>query len=122
MIVVRFETIIGKQEALQGGSYHFDNKPFIVKERTNDDRVKLQQAHIVQEGWKVNIDGCMMYNVVRILKLLKKKLRALHSQAFQNVVSKENDDRVKLQQAQIQPQMDPNNVDYQKLRVICIKS
>ncbi|KAK4707000.1 hypothetical protein R3W88_033439 [Solanum pinnatisectum] len=34
VLVVRFETVIGKHEALQGGIYHFDNKPFIVKEWT----------------------------------------------------------------------------------------
>ncbi|KAM3290757.1 hypothetical protein P3S67_019046 [Capsicum chacoense] len=32
VIVVRVETVIGKQEVLQGGIYHFDNKPLIVKE------------------------------------------------------------------------------------------
>ncbi|KAG5625753.1 hypothetical protein H5410_010971 [Solanum commersonii] len=36
VIVVRFESKIGKQEVLQGGIYHFDNKPFIVKEWTPD--------------------------------------------------------------------------------------
>ncbi|KAH0682964.1 hypothetical protein KY290_021554 [Solanum tuberosum] len=36
VIVVRFETIIGKQKVLQGGIYHFDNKPFIVKEWTKE--------------------------------------------------------------------------------------
>ncbi|PHU15324.1 hypothetical protein BC332_16529 [Capsicum chinense] len=34
VIVVRFETVGGKQQVLQGGIYHFDNKPFIVKEWT----------------------------------------------------------------------------------------
>ncbi|KAH0685006.1 hypothetical protein KY289_022758 [Solanum tuberosum] len=36
VIVVRFETVLGKQEVLQGGIYHFDNKPFIVKEWTQE--------------------------------------------------------------------------------------
>ncbi|PHU28531.1 hypothetical protein BC332_00624 [Capsicum chinense] len=31
VIIVRFETIEGENEVLQGGIYHFDNKPFIVK-------------------------------------------------------------------------------------------
>lgn len=30
--MVRFETVVGKQEAIQGSIYHFDNKPLIVKE------------------------------------------------------------------------------------------
>ncbi|KAM3337261.1 hypothetical protein P3S68_031586 [Capsicum galapagoense] len=34
VIVVRFETVGGKQKMLQGEIYHFDNKPFIVKEWT----------------------------------------------------------------------------------------
>lgn len=29
--LVRFYSEIGKNEAIQGGIYHFDNKPFIVK-------------------------------------------------------------------------------------------
>lgn len=32
VIVVRFNTEAMKQEVLQGGIYHFDNKPFIVNE------------------------------------------------------------------------------------------
>lgn len=31
IILVRFDTIVGKNDAIQGGIYHFDNKPFIVK-------------------------------------------------------------------------------------------
>ncbi|XP_019237195.1 PREDICTED: uncharacterized protein LOC109217410 [Nicotiana attenuata] len=31
VIVVRFDTAIGKQEVIEGGIYHFDNKPLIVK-------------------------------------------------------------------------------------------
>ncbi|XP_070050411.1 uncharacterized protein [Nicotiana tomentosiformis] len=31
VIVVRFNTIMGKQEVIEGSIYHFDNKPFIVK-------------------------------------------------------------------------------------------
>ncbi|KAH0652597.1 hypothetical protein KY289_030275 [Solanum tuberosum] len=31
IVIVRFDTKVGKQEVLQGGIYHFDNKPFIVK-------------------------------------------------------------------------------------------
>lgn len=31
VILVHFDTENGKNEAIQGGIYHFDNKPFIVK-------------------------------------------------------------------------------------------
>ncbi|XP_059306501.1 uncharacterized protein LOC132057943 [Lycium ferocissimum] len=31
IVVVRFDTAVGKNEVIQGGIYHFDNKPFIVK-------------------------------------------------------------------------------------------
>lgn len=31
IVIVRFDLIIGKNEVLQGGIYHFDNKPVIVK-------------------------------------------------------------------------------------------
>lgn len=31
IILVRFDTSEGKNEVLQGGIYHFDNKHFIVK-------------------------------------------------------------------------------------------
>lgn len=34
--VVRVATEIGKQKVIQGGIYHFDNKPFIVKAWTPD--------------------------------------------------------------------------------------
>ncbi|XP_019244532.1 PREDICTED: uncharacterized protein LOC109224406 [Nicotiana attenuata] len=31
IVIVRFDSIMGKNEVLQGGIYHFDNKSFIVK-------------------------------------------------------------------------------------------
>ncbi|KAM3268133.1 hypothetical protein P3S67_031683 [Capsicum chacoense] len=36
VIVMRFDTLLGKQDVLQGGIYHFDHKPFIVKEWTHE--------------------------------------------------------------------------------------
>lgn len=36
IMLVRFDTKIGKNEVIQGGIYHFDNKPFIVKAWTPD--------------------------------------------------------------------------------------
>jgi len=78
---------------------------------------------IVQEGWKAHIEDGMMYQVVRKLKLLKKKLRVLHAKEFQNIVSKANADREKLKHAQMQLERDPyidcqhrESQMYQKLR------
>lgn len=34
IVLVRFDSSEGKDEAIQGGIYHFDNKPFIVKNWT----------------------------------------------------------------------------------------
>lgn len=31
IVLVRFDSGMGKEEVLQGGIYHFDNKPLIVK-------------------------------------------------------------------------------------------
>lgn len=36
IVLVRFDTELGKNEVLQGGIYHFDNKPFIVKSWSPD--------------------------------------------------------------------------------------
>ncbi|KAK6786706.1 hypothetical protein RDI58_015231 [Solanum bulbocastanum] len=47
VIVVRFESEIGKQEVLQGGIYHFDNKPFIVKEWTRELEFTKKKLHSV---------------------------------------------------------------------------
>lgn len=55
-----------------------------------------QFLSIIQEGWNENIERCMMYKVDRILKMLKRSLRLLHSQEFQNIVSQANKDRAEL--------------------------
>lgn len=36
IVLVRFDTEIGENKVIQGGIYHFDNKPFIVKAWTAD--------------------------------------------------------------------------------------
>ncbi|KAK6781940.1 hypothetical protein RDI58_019736 [Solanum bulbocastanum] len=48
VLVVRFETVIGKHEALRGGIYHFDNKPFIVKEWTPELEFTKEELQTVQ--------------------------------------------------------------------------
>ncbi|KAK6795388.1 hypothetical protein RDI58_008841 [Solanum bulbocastanum] len=55
---------------------------------------------IVKEGWGVNIEGCMMYKVVRRLKLLKRRLKGLYPEAFSNIVAEANTDRDTLRKAQ----------------------
>ncbi|KAH0758060.1 hypothetical protein KY290_021553 [Solanum tuberosum] len=62
------------------------------------------------------IAGC--YNDVQgseKIKVAQKEVESINSQAFQNIVSEANDDRAKLQQAQVQLQTDPSNVEYQKV-------
>ncbi|KAH0636375.1 hypothetical protein KY289_036290 [Solanum tuberosum] len=68
----------------------------------------------VQEGWNEGIEGCMMFQVVRRLKLLKKKLRKLHSQAFRDIVSEAKEDREALKLAQKLLQTCPNNTEFQQ--------
>lgn len=36
VVLIRFDTAVGKQEVIEGGIYHFDNKPFIVKDWNPD--------------------------------------------------------------------------------------
>ncbi|KAG5624322.1 hypothetical protein H5410_009540 [Solanum commersonii] len=47
VLAVRFETVIRKHEALQGGIYHFDNKPFIVKEWTPELKFSKEELQTV---------------------------------------------------------------------------
>lgn len=41
--MVKFQTKIGKHEVIQGDIYHYDNKPFIVKEYTIRTSIKVNQ-------------------------------------------------------------------------------
>ncbi|KAH0672196.1 hypothetical protein KY284_023283 [Solanum tuberosum] len=47
MILVRFETVVGKDEAIQDGIYHFDNKPFIVKAWNPDMKLTRDELYTV---------------------------------------------------------------------------
>ncbi|XP_075080128.1 uncharacterized protein LOC142165484 [Nicotiana tabacum] len=47
----------------------------------------FQFMRIVKEGWEINLEGCKMFKVVKRLKLLKKGLRALNAQAFNNILT-----------------------------------
>lgn len=46
--MVRFETEVEKQEVIQGGIYHFDNKPFIVKAWTPELEFIREEFLIIQ--------------------------------------------------------------------------
>uniref|UniRef100_A0A0V0HUD6 Putative ovule protein n=1 Tax=Solanum chacoense TaxID=4108 RepID=A0A0V0HUD6_SOLCH len=47
IILVRFDSIAGKNEAIQGGIYHFDNKPFIVKAWNDDMEFTREELYTV---------------------------------------------------------------------------
>ncbi|XP_019232101.1 PREDICTED: uncharacterized protein LOC109212859 [Nicotiana attenuata] len=58
-----------------------------------------------------------MFKVVKRLKLLKKGLKALNTQAFNNIVTETNKDRTNLKKAQEQLQRRPLNMEYQQAEV-----
>ncbi|XP_060212118.1 uncharacterized protein LOC132639701 [Lycium barbarum] len=64
---------------------------------------------IVQEEWQTHIEGCKMYQVISKLKLLKHKLRRLHSNHFSNLLNEVDKDRAHLKEAQEKLQLDPLN-------------
>ena len=68
----------------------------------------------MKEGWKAHIEDCIMYHVVRKLKLLKKKLRVFHVEDFKNIVSEANVDREKLNHTPIQQNEYPYSIDFQQ--------
>ncbi|PHU06452.1 hypothetical protein BC332_22941 [Capsicum chinense] len=47
IIIIRFDTEAGKQKVLQGGIYHFDNKPFIVKAWSPEMEFTRDELHTV---------------------------------------------------------------------------
>ncbi|XP_059293843.1 uncharacterized protein LOC132046996 isoform X1 [Lycium ferocissimum] len=47
IVLVRFESEIGKNEVLQGGIYHFDNKSFIVKAWNPDMEFIIEELYTV---------------------------------------------------------------------------
>lgn len=47
IVLVKFETTIGKYDFAQGGIYHFDNKPFIVKAWSPDMEFMRDELHSV---------------------------------------------------------------------------
>ncbi|XP_070013535.1 uncharacterized protein [Nicotiana sylvestris] len=69
---------------------------------------------LVREGWADSIEGCKMYQVVKKLKLLKKKLKVLKSQYSHDIVREAEEDRKFLKQRQLKLQRDPSSVEIQQ--------
>lgn len=87
-------------------------KPFIFCNMWSQDP---QFEAIVADGWNTIIEGCKMYEVVRKLKLLKKKLKTLRNQYGHSVVAEAEEDRKVLKHAQIQLQSNPTSTTHQQL-------
>ncbi|KAH0636679.1 hypothetical protein KY289_036594 [Solanum tuberosum] len=47
IVIVKFETATGKDDVVQGGIYHFDNKPFIVKAWSPEMEFTRDELHSV---------------------------------------------------------------------------
>ncbi|XP_019263375.1 PREDICTED: uncharacterized protein LOC109241110 [Nicotiana attenuata] len=47
IVLVRFDTELGKNEVMQGGIYHFDNKPFTVKAWSPDMEFTREELYTV---------------------------------------------------------------------------
>ncbi|XP_075078498.1 uncharacterized protein LOC142164565 [Nicotiana tabacum] len=76
-----------------------------------------QFMSIVKEGWNYNVKGCKMFTVVKRLKMLKRGLKTLNTQAFHNIVTEANEDRNTLKPIQVQLQRCPTNVEYQQAEI-----
>lgn len=47
VVLVRFDTVEGQNEVVQGGIFHFDNKPFIVKAWSLEKEFTRDEIHKV---------------------------------------------------------------------------
>ncbi|XP_070051247.1 uncharacterized protein [Nicotiana tomentosiformis] len=73
-----------------------------------------QFNQIVSDLWRTPIEGCKIFQIVKKLKLLKRKLRELNSQYFSNIKQTAKVDRQALKQVQERLQTDPSNHDLQQ--------
>ncbi|XP_070030434.1 uncharacterized protein [Nicotiana sylvestris] len=73
-----------------------------------------QFNQMVTDLWRTPIEGCKMFQIVKKLKLLKRKLRELNSQYFSNIEQTTKVDRQALKQVQERLQADPSNPDLQE--------
>ncbi|XP_019244584.1 PREDICTED: uncharacterized protein LOC109224460 [Nicotiana attenuata] len=72
-----------------------------------------QFTDIVKTGWKVQVEGCKMFKIVKRLKMLKKVLKKLNAAYFSNIVTEANVDRATLKEVQERLQRDPTNRELQ---------
>ncbi|KAM3219264.1 hypothetical protein P3L10_023795 [Capsicum annuum] len=64
---------------------------------------------LVNEGWEVDNEGCMVFKVVKRLILLKRGLRKLHVLAFQNIVTEAQKDKNNLKLIQNKLHLSPDD-------------
>lgn len=69
----------------------------------------------VREVWHKQIEGCMMFQIVKKMKLLKQNLKEVNKNQCSNIIKEETDDREALEQAQIAMQLRPGDQALQLL-------
>ncbi|KAH0696217.1 hypothetical protein KY290_013575 [Solanum tuberosum] len=69
---------------------------------------------VVKVVWDRHIDGCLMFQVVRKLKLLKNELKTLNRTIYKNIESEANNDREALIQLQKLLQINPHCIVLQQ--------
>ncbi|XP_019236521.1 PREDICTED: uncharacterized protein LOC109216785 [Nicotiana attenuata] len=110
----------------EGISDHYPSKVTFTEERQRS-RTSFQFCNvwtqhpqfmrIVKEGWNYNVERCKMFAVLKRLKMLKRGLKTLNTQAFHNIVTEVNEYRNTLKHIQIQLQRCPTNMEYQQAEV-----
>ncbi|XP_060210999.1 uncharacterized protein LOC132638023 [Lycium barbarum] len=69
---------------------------------------------IVAAGWNIEVTGYKMFQVARKLKMLKRQLKMLHKEHFNNIVKEEHDNRAAMLECQVRLQEDPTDVIVQQ--------
>ncbi|XP_019225085.1 PREDICTED: uncharacterized protein LOC109206690 [Nicotiana attenuata] len=68
---------------------------------------------IVKAGWRKEVEGCSMFQVVRKLKMMKKDLKMLNKKYFSNIIEEADADRMALAAAQAELHKNPVDVGLQ---------
>lgn len=77
---------------------------------------------LVETGWRNEVYSCRAFKVVQGLKTLKRELKRLNTQHFQNIITGAQNDKIVLQEAQSKLQTSPMNIAYhQKKQTRCQK-
>lgn len=69
----------------------------------------------VEAVWRQEIKGCLMFQVMKKLKLLKQHLKDLNKQYFNNILKVVDEDRDTLDEAQQALYNDPNNLGLKQM-------